>query len=194
MSSNVENLLISKIIEEGDYTPVSDNQITGKYLTGKHRKALQFIQKFMLKYGKVPSEEVFSRKMPNYELVETSESMDYYCDEVRNKSQHNEIVDTIESITELIGELETEKVVMELSQLLSKITSDFTKTDRVELNKNTKSRLDDYHERAKSGGVTGIPSGIDRLDHVTSGFNDEELIILIAFTSMGKRQTYDTVA
>ena len=193
--SNIEQQMISKVIELGDYTSISENQITLRYVNGKHKRALRFIQDFMLKYGKVPSKQVFKKKFPDYTLLkDISESLDYYCDEVRMKVKHNEIADSIEDVSELIGNLETEEAFKLLVSLVNKVTNDFTKSDRVELNKNTKRRKEQYLERSKSGGVTGLPSGIDRLDQILSGFNDEELIILIAYTSMGKRQSYKGVA
>lgn len=184
--SNVETMLISKVIETGDYTPVSDNQISLKYFTGKNRKAMKFIQDFMMNYGKVPSKDEFVRKNPGYDLLEVPESAHYYCDEVRNKMRHNTIVDSIEKASEMIHVLDTEKAYRELQTMINNIENYMTKSDRVEVNKNTNKRLEAYKKRAKSGGITGIPTGIDRLDKITTGFNKEELIILIAFTGMGK--------
>lgn len=184
--SNVETMLISKVLETGDYTPISDNQISLRYFTGKNRKAMKFIQDFMLKYGKVPSKAEFKRKNPGYILAEAEESAEYYCDEVRNKKRHNTIVESMEKASEMIHVLETEGAYKLLQSMINEIEMNMTKSDRVEVNKNTNQRLELYKERSKSGGITGIPTGIDRLDIITTGFNKEELIILIAFTGMGK--------
>ena len=185
--SNIENQLISKLLHEGDYTPLSDNQITLRYFKGSHKKALKYIQDFMLKYGKVPSKKVFAKKFPDYKiLVDVAESMDYYCDEVRTKVKHNEIVDSMEEASELLANLDTEEAFRILTSLIVKVENEYTKSDRVIINKDTNRRMELYNERAKSGGVTGLSTGIDRLDYILSGFNKEELIILIAFTGSGK--------
>lgn len=186
--SNIEQQFISCIIETGDFKTVSENQITPRYLKGKNKVAFRYIQRFLLKYGKVPSREVFEKKMANFELVECSEGMEYYCDEVRNKSRHNKLVEAVEVATDKIGELETEEALKIIRTTITEIDNDFSKTDRVDLTKNTMSRLEEYKQRAISGGITGIPTGIDKLDKILGGFNDEELIILIAFTGMGKRK------
>ena len=67
--SNIEQQFISKLVLDGDYTSVSENQITLKYLKGKHKKAFKFVQDFMLKYGKVPSKNVFENKFPDYQIL-----------------------------------------------------------------------------------------------------------------------------
>lgn len=184
--SNVESMLISKVLETGDYAPISDNQITLKYFTGRNRKAMKFIQDFMLNYGKVPSVAEFKRKNAGYEILKVEENINYYCDEVRNKMRHNTLVDSMEKASEMIGVLDTEKAYRELQSMINMVENYMTKSDRVEVNKNTNQRLELYMERSKSGGITGIPTGIDRLDKITTGFNKEELIILIAFTGLGK--------
>lgn len=186
---NIEVGLISKVLHDGDYTVIADNQITLKYLSGRNKKALKFIQDHMMKYGKVPSVQVFEKKLPNYKLeVEESleEGLQYYCDEVRKKYKHNTIVDVTEEITEHIDKLETDEAYELIKKLVLIVENEIILSDRQEVNKNTKTRLEDYHERAKAGGMTGIPSGIDRIDYVLKGYNAEELIALIGFTGTGK--------
>lgn len=186
---NIENALISKIIYEGDFTTVADKQITARYMNGRNKKALKFINNFMMKYGKVPSSKVFLKNVKNYNLVpveELDEHMEYYCDEVRNKYKHNTIVEQIEEVTGHIEELETEEAYNLIKQLVMKVENEVILSDRKEVNKDTKKRLDDYHKRAKAGGMTGIPCGIDRIDYVLKGFNNKELTALLGFTGTGK--------
>ncbi|NIR48691.1 replicative DNA helicase [candidate division KSB1 bacterium] len=44
--------------------------------------------------------------------------------------------------------------------------------------------IEGYHER--QGTVTGVPTGFDQLDHLTSGFQNADLIIVAGRPSMGK--------
>ena len=50
--------------------------------------------------------------------------------------------------------------------------------------KNTVEKLQDIH--GQEGGITGVPSGFRRLDDLTSGWQDSDLIIIAARPSMGK--------
>jgi len=53
-----------------------------------------------------------------------------------------------------------------------------------EILKKTFEKIDRYHDR--KGHLTGIPSGYDDLDELTSGFQNSEMIIIAARPSMGK--------
>lgn len=186
---NIENALISKIIYEGEFTTVTDSQITTRYLSGSNKKAFKFINDFMMKYGKVPSTKVFLKSVRNYKLVdvaELDEGMQYYCDEVRKKYKHNTIVSEMEEMTGHIEELETDLAYDIMKQLVMKVENEIILSDRKEVNKDTKSRMEAYHERSKAGGMTGIPSGVDRIDYVLKGFNNKELTALLGFTGTGK--------
>ena len=50
--------------------------------------------------------------------------------------------------------------------------------------KNTVEKLQSIH--GQEGGITGVPSGFRRLDDLTSGWQDSDLIIVAARPSMGK--------
>lgn len=50
--------------------------------------------------------------------------------------------------------------------------------------RDTIKRLEDIHGR--EGGITGVPSGFRRLDDLTSGWQDADLVIVAARPSMGK--------
>lgn len=54
----------------------------------------------------------------------------------------------------------------------------------VEILKKTMEKIDHYHDRR--GHYTGLPSGYDDLDALTSGFQNSEMIIIAARPSMGK--------
>ena len=186
---NVETALISKVIYEGDYTPVADNQITVKYFNGSNKRAFRFVNDFMLKYGKPPSVQAFKKKMKGYSLVRADaldENLQYYCDEVRTKYKHNMIASEAEKVADHIESLETEEAYEIIKSLVMKVENEVILSDRKEVNKDTDKRLASYHERAKAGGMTGIPSGIDRMDYVLKGFNKKELTALLGFTGMGK--------
>jgi replicative DNA helicase len=186
---NIENEFIAKLLVSGDFATVTDMQITGKYLNGKNRKAFQWIQKYSMKYGKTPSRLIFKKNFPNYELPKTktvTEPMAYYCDELREKLKHNTIIDTLEDMEGFLEVFESEQAYKKVRELVDFIESEVIMSDRMEVNKDTIKRLEDYHQRAKSGGMTGIPTGIDRLDKVLKGMNKGELVTLLGYTNTGK--------
>ena len=184
---NVEVALLSKLLQSGEFSTVIDKQISQKYFSGKYKKAFKFIQDHQLKYGSIPSRQIFQKKFRDIDLIEdVEESIDYWCDELRNKKKHNLIVDNMEKIAEKINELDTEEAYSQIKRLVLQIENEIIISDRLEINKATQKRLDSYMRRSKSGGIVGIPTGFKRLDYILKGFNPGELITLLGYTGTGK--------
>lgn len=172
---------------------VVDNQINSRYLNGRYKKAFKFIQQHQAKYGKVPSIETFKKKFPTLELAEiegelnTGENIQFWCDELREKKKHNTIVDSLDEVLDKINEeLDTEGAYDNLKKLIAKIENEVVLSDRIKINENTTSRMEDYKKRQKSGGMTGIPSFIEEWDKLLGGYNNGELITFMGYTGTGK--------
>jgi replicative DNA helicase len=83
-----------------------------------------------------------------------------------------------QDVTELVDR--AEQVVFELAQ--SRVSGDFSHIE--ELLKQSFERITQLYEAGVD--VTGVPSGFRDLDHLTSGFQPGNLVILAARPSMGK--------
>ena len=172
---------------------VVDNQISSKYLNGRYKKAFKFIQQHQTKYGKVPSIETFKKKFPNIELAQingeysTGESIQFWCDQLREKKKHNTIVDALDAVLDKINEdLDTEGAYDILKKLVLQVENELVLSDRIKINEDTYKRKEDYIKRQKSGGMTGIPSFIDEWDKLLGGYNNGELITFMGYTGLGK--------
>lgn len=195
MALNREVGLLTELLLTGDMSVVVDNQITSKFFTGSNKRGFQYILEHQSLYGKVPTLEIFQDKCPEAKinivdgkLKETGESLKFWCDQVRDKKHYNAIVDSVEQVVELMqdGEVNTEKIYNLVKGTILQIENDIVQSDRIKINERTESRWEDYRKRQKSGGITGIPSGLDILDNVMGGFNNGELITFMAYTGRGK--------
>jgi replicative DNA helicase len=83
-----------------------------------------------------------------------------------------------QEVTELVDR--AEQVVFELAQ--ARVSGDFTHIE--ELLKDSFERITQLYEAGLD--VTGVPTGFRELDHLTSGFQPGNLVILAARPSMGK--------
>ncbi len=172
---------------------VVDNQINSKYLSGRYKKAFRFIQQHQTQYGKVPSIETFKKKFPTIELAQingeysTGETMQFWCDQLREKKKHNTIVDALDEVLDKINEdLDTEGAYNIIKKLVLQVENELILSDRIKINEDTYKRKEDYKKRQKSGGMTGIPSFIDEWDKLLGGYNNGELITFMGFTGLGK--------
>ncbi len=193
MAIQREQGFITELLLTGDMSTVVDNQINSKFLSGRYRKAFKFIQQHQIKYGKVPSIETFKKNFPNIELAEidgeitTGETLQYWCDQLREKKKHNTIVDNLDKVINKINdELDTEGAYEVLKRLVLQVENDIVLADRIKINENTQKRKEDYIKRRNAGGITGIPSFIDEWDKLTGGYHNGELIAFMGFTGIGK--------
>lgn len=193
MAIQREQGFITELLLTGDMSIVVDNQINSKYLSGRYKKAFKFIQQHQTKYGKVPSIETFKKKFPTIELAQingeysTGETMQFWCDQLREKKKHNTIVDALDEVLDKINkDLDTEGAYDILKKLVLQIENELILSDRIKINEDTYKRKEDYKKRQKSGGMTGIPSFIDEWDKLLGGYNNGELITFMGYTGIGK--------
>lgn len=86
------------------------------------------------------------------------------------------------STREILDEAETK--ILSIAEEGARISQRFLVLD--ELLADVVERVDDLYSRGNQGDVTGIPTGFDDLDKMTSGMHPGELIIVAGRPSMGK--------
>ena len=185
-TSNVENQLISKIIETGDLITVVDEQLAPRFFSGSHKRAYEFITIHHAAYGTVPNQSTFETKFPHYILVDAPEPITYYCTEVRTKRKHNTLVDAVEEASELIAGLDTEGAYNVINRAVLNVENEVHKSDRKEVNQNARERYDAMLKRRTEGGISGIPTGIGAIDLVLRGSQGGELHAIVGYTGTGK--------
>lgn len=193
MGYNAEQGFITELLVSKDYSIVVDNQIGLNFLNGVNKQAYRYIRKHQADYGKIPTVKVFKKKFPSFKLytnedgeVATNESMKFWCDQLREKYKHNTLADSLEAIYQDMEVLETEEAYKKFKETVNKIESQVVLAGRLSLNKDTDKRKEDYLKRQKSGGMTGLPTGIEHWDKLTGGANDEELTVIMGYTGVGK--------
>jgi replicative DNA helicase len=122
-------------------------------------------------------------------LVPSTSNVEHYARIVKEMATLRGLVRAGQEITRLgqdrpgeVADLvdRAEQVVFELAQ--QRVTSDFSHIET--LLKESFERITQLYEAGVD--VTGVPSGFRELDHLTSGFQPGNLVILAARPSMGK--------
>lgn len=189
---NVDVGLISKILQDKDFLVVKDRQIRPYYFDREYREQFKFIEKFFMQNGTVPTLRIFKRKFPDAELEEfegevgTEEPLEYWCSQVRDKITHNTLVDGVELCLENLDQGNVEEAIRLVKRTIVKIENEYTETSAIDVTTDAEDRKKRYEERKANEGMIGIPTGIDLLDYILKGFQDKQLITLIAQTGVGK--------
>lgn len=83
-------------------------------------------------------------------------------------------------------EAEAKKVVDRAESRIFKITDATIKNRPQQLRDLLSTTFEDIEKYAKEGGISGVHSGFTKLDEMTTGFHEGDLVILAARPSMGK--------
>ena len=123
-------------------------------------------------------------------MVATAANVEYHARILAEKSLLRNLIVTMSTMVgrafdpsadafELLDEAEGDIFKISESQLRRSATS------LNDVLKETLTRLESIHGR--EGGITGVPSGFQRVDKMTGGWQPSDLIIIAARPSMGKR-------
>jgi replicative DNA helicase len=113
-----------------------------------------------------------------------------YIDEIKEKSIKRELVSLTSEIKEVAVEkdLPSNDVVDLIQQKLYKITEEANSSDFRDSPEMVESTLKHIEEMKKRGnsGVVGVDTGFKKLNELTTGFGDGDLVIIAARPAMGK--------
>lgn len=113
-----------------------------------------------------------------------------YIDEIKEKSIKRELVSLTSDIKEVAVEkdLPSNDVVDLIQQKLYKITEEANSSDFRDSPEMVESTLKHIEEMKKRGnsGVVGVDTGFKKLNELTTGFGDGDLVIIAARPAMGK--------
>lgn len=123
------------------------------------------------------------------ETVPHAAHVKYYADIVRDKYVRRRLRDAATSVLREIDEesTETEDLLSHAEEQIFQILENDGDSDRVEIRDILEDTMTGIHARiADDGSISGISTGFERLDALTSGFQPAQLIIVAARPSMGK--------
>ena len=123
------------------------------------------------------------------EVVPTAANAVNYAQIIKDKSVQRQLIAIGEKIVRMAtrGYEETDAMLDKSESMIFKIAESKQKKDIVplfELVQGKVTQMDNYSE--SKGKITGISSGFDRYDSITSGFHGSDLLILAARPAMGK--------
>lgn len=184
---SVDSNFILKLLETKDWKTVAEKRISAKFFNPAYKRVFNYISDFKIKYGDIPSTESLKSRFPELDFNgRVTEPFEFYCDELRNKVKHNLLRDTILSVQTDINSLNTEEAVKKLQKLIQNIDSEIVLNDTYKIGERTEERFEQYKERQKTGGISGMPIGLLPIDKQIGGVKELDLITFLGYTGTGK--------
>jgi replicative DNA helicase len=188
---DVERLLISKIIAEGNLADVTDAGVNPTFfLDPNSRRVYATILRHKTEYGEVPTVRVMRKDFPDYKFVEVDEALQYLIDEIR-KNHALSIYEEALGDAVAAYEMEDQDTVRNiLSRALGKVAAEIPHGRDTDITQTGEKRLERYKAfEDLDGGLRGIPSGFTSIDRATQGFQKGQLITFVGPPKAGKSTT-----
>jgi len=167
---NIEKALITYVVRNNSAREIIERGIKSSLLNQKETQdQLKFIIDFYTNYHTTPTENVIQAKFPEYEPFLEDVSFDWVCDKIQEMDVWNKINMSMGKVSEFQTLREPYKSVEVLQQLLVNVSESSRRGYDKSWKGTAESRKEEYEEKAKKGGMIGIPTPIDSLNEVTGG-------------------------
>jgi len=150
------------------------------------REVYKFFCKFFKEYHKTPSSSITRQKFREYDYQEENGDINYLVNEVMNKYSEYKLLGILNDAANKLKENSSEEVLNYVISNGLKLRSESQKEEDLDLLNITDEIIKDYQVRKERGAISGIPSGIPSLDNLICGWQNGELINIMAGTGIGK--------
>ena len=133
----------------------------------------------------VGSEAYLSELVEN---VATSANIEYHCHILQSKATLRDLISTASDISTscFSPDADDKKVLDKAEQKIFEIADAKIKGRPIQLRDLLSTTFEDIERYGKEGGMTGVKTGFDKLDEMTTGFHPSDLVIIAARPGMGK--------
>ena len=183
-----EHLLISKIIQTGSVTEVTEAGIRPDHLSNEWSEMLIWILSYWREYTTVPTPRVLKQQFGDVQLLNAeAEPFARLIDEIYESYRHKHLVLSVTSATPALNNNHTDVAMAILSEGLQKAQLEVAHLRDVDLIQNWETRYERYKVmRETPNGLRGIPTGFNGLDRITAGFRPQQLVTFVGEAKKGK--------
>lgn len=188
MAKNPEALLISSVVQTGEYQHLAKHGITST-MFHVYDHEMKWMTDFIQRVSKAPSKAALRQQFPEFVIYKVDD-VEHWCDKVREEHKRQSMMDLVDEVLELIDDddqdaaLNALRVGVETIDHTSRgLNADFNVFDEWEtVYADVAARVD----RVKTHGHAGIPTGFKTLDDLTGGLQGGWFCVLAARLGQGK--------
>lgn len=171
MAVHPESLLISAVVRTGEFQTLAAHGITLPMFHA-HPDEAEWLFRFIAAHGKAPSKAALRNTWPEF-VVYAVDDTAYFCSEVRISHKEHSVVDMTEAALLLLDNGEPDKALDTLQKGVqfvrsteAGVRSDF---DVFENWEEVYDAVKARHDRVRSHGFAGVPTGFTTFDSITGG-------------------------
>jgi replicative DNA helicase len=186
--ANSEHLLISKVIQSGDISPIINAGLRSDHFSGETQQMWMWISNYWREYGTVPTDRAFHQEFGDVTLSDaTMEPFPALIDELFHSYKRQRLIETISTVMPALNNNLVDEAFSELSAGLQRASTETARLRDVDIITNWESRISRYEEmRNMPNALRGIPTGFLGLDRITAGLRPQQLITFVGEAKKGK--------
>ncbi len=188
MAASIEHLLISKVIEDQDITPLVQAGVKATHFAGDWEAIYKWIVEHASKHGSVPSERQFSHAYGDVDIEDTStETFSGLTEELFAAYRKRMVTGAMSDAMGALDGGKTEAAMGILTKGIGEAQHIGTTVRDINIIDTWENRLARYDEMRKTpNALRGIPTGFYGLDKITHGLRPAQWIVIAGEQKRGK--------
>jgi replicative DNA helicase len=175
---------LSAVVAHGS-TSALRNLDESHFVDDDEVEAFQYLCRHLERYGEIASADAVF-EVTGVNLPDVTDSVDYHRERLFDRKFHNDVRDPYNALRDALAEQRTGDA-REAAHALYAVSMDSRPTaDLLTISGAGESMLERYAQNHLRPGVTGIPTGWDRLDEDTGGYQSGDLIVWVGRPGTGK--------
>ena len=189
MAHDNEYRLISKVISDREIIPVIERGIKDDWIVDDDlRRVWKFVREHYTAYREVPTVVAVTDNFPNFKCLRVEDTLTYLIDKMVEFRRRTLTRNGLELVIEQFEKNDHEAALNEMGKTITVVNNQgVIGTTHVDLTKNPDLRFTEY-ENVQNSILLGVPTGFEKIDEATAGFQGGQLITVIAPPKTGKSQ------
>lgn len=178
--------LINHWLEDKDPSFLTKQGLDASYFLPS-RDIVEFVFDYLQQTGSTPSPELVNANFEEFKILTDLDSVDYLVGALKEQKLYMEYRPVLVKNAEMLSEGKTTEAVWDMKSKVDKLLRRFTgKLTHYDWVKDALLRLNRYMEKHGQEGISGVPTGLKKLDELTGGLKEDDMLLITARTNEGK--------
>src|SRR5882724_7279968 len=188
---DVELKLLSRALMDRDIKPLLDAKIQPEYFQdAQHAGLFVWLLDYYERYGHTPSAEALRQHASGwFEVVKAPDSIDFYIEQLMKAREYAVVHDASIDIGVHMKNTDSTAALQVMRECVGQLAYEMSPLRDINLSDPAyiKQWMEEYEElESYDGSLRGIPTGFPTIDRATSGFRQEQLIVIAGPPKAGK--------
>lgn len=148
---------------------------------------VEWIEEYKGRNNSLPTIETVDSQFDDFEIIEDLDAVPFLVDELRKNKVYMEYRPILMESAEMVADGQVIEAVNKMRTEVEYLTRAYTgKIERYDWVKDARSRYEEYLKIHNKEGLNGISTGINKLDDLTGGWKEDDLILIAGRLGEGK--------